>query len=124
MSHLEVLMSKGILNGPPYVLPEDVELTFLRKFIERQAAGIPHNPRLRNRTIKADLIVDPRTGASTPSDTMAGGSSYGDRNALPNTLHGEGNLAASAFPLSDDERRPCTSLLHVTGAYAEPRPAR
>ncbi|KAI5891433.1 uncharacterized protein SCHCODRAFT_01154396 [Schizophyllum commune H4-8] len=87
MSHLEVLMSKGILNGPPYVLPEDVELTFLRKFIERQAAGIPHNPRLRNRTIKADLIVDPRTGASTPSDTMAGGSSYGDRNALPNTLH-------------------------------------
>ncbi|KAF9011865.1 hypothetical protein BDQ17DRAFT_1396913 [Cyathus striatus] len=33
---------------PPYIMPDDVELTFLRKFIERQAAGIPHNPRLRN----------------------------------------------------------------------------
>lgn len=48
MSHLELLMQKGEIQGPPYVMPEQVELTFLRKFIERQAAGIPHNPRLRN----------------------------------------------------------------------------
>ncbi|KAF8958960.1 hypothetical protein BDZ97DRAFT_1840048 [Flammula alnicola] len=48
MSHLELLMQKGDIQGPPYVMPDDVELTFLRKFIERQAAGIPHNPRLRN----------------------------------------------------------------------------
>ncbi|KAL6301528.1 hypothetical protein BKA93DRAFT_738591 [Sparassis latifolia] len=47
MSHLELLMQKGEIQGPPYVMPDDVELTFLRKFIERQAAGIPHNPRLR-----------------------------------------------------------------------------
>jgi hypothetical protein len=29
-------------------MPDDIELSFLRKFIERQATGIPHNPRLRN----------------------------------------------------------------------------
>ncbi|KAF9530541.1 hypothetical protein CPB83DRAFT_850505 [Crepidotus variabilis] len=48
MSHLELLMQKGDIQGPPYVMPDDIELSFLRKFIERQAAGIPHNPRLRN----------------------------------------------------------------------------
>jgi len=48
MSHLEVLMQKGDIQGPPYVMPDDVELTFLRKFIERHNAGIPHNPRLRH----------------------------------------------------------------------------
>ncbi|KAF5384374.1 hypothetical protein D9615_003322 [Tricholomella constricta] len=48
MSHLELLMQKGDIQGPPYVMPDDIELTFLRKFIERQASGIPHNPRLRN----------------------------------------------------------------------------
>ncbi|KAI0750257.1 hypothetical protein C8Q80DRAFT_1101229 [Daedaleopsis nitida] len=47
MSHLEVLMQKGEILGPPYVMPDNIELTFLRKFIERQAQGIPHNPRLR-----------------------------------------------------------------------------
>ncbi|KAJ6612769.1 hypothetical protein B0H10DRAFT_2278244 [Mycena sp. CBHHK59/15] len=35
---------------PPYAMPDDIELSFLRKFIERQAAGISHNPRLRNST--------------------------------------------------------------------------
>ncbi|KAF9445040.1 hypothetical protein P691DRAFT_806222 [Macrolepiota fuliginosa MF-IS2] len=48
MSHLELLMQKGDIQGPPYTMPDDIELTFLRKFIERQAAGIPHNPRLRS----------------------------------------------------------------------------
>ncbi|KAF9476089.1 hypothetical protein BDN70DRAFT_882857 [Pholiota conissans] len=48
MSHLELLMQKGDIQGPPYTMPDDIELTFLRKFIERQAAGISHNPRLRN----------------------------------------------------------------------------
>lgn len=48
MSHLELLMQKGDIQGPPYVMPDDIELTFLRKFIERQASGVPHNPRLRN----------------------------------------------------------------------------
>ena len=48
MSHLELLMQKGEIQGPPYVMPDDIELTFMRKFIERHAAGISHNPRLRN----------------------------------------------------------------------------
>ncbi|KAF9467142.1 hypothetical protein BDZ94DRAFT_54024 [Collybia nuda] len=48
MSHLELLMQKGDIQGPPYAMPDDIELSFLRKFIERQAAGIAHNPRLRN----------------------------------------------------------------------------
>jgi hypothetical protein len=48
MSHLELLMQKGDIQGPPYTMPDDIELTFLRKFIERQSAGIPHNPRLRS----------------------------------------------------------------------------
>lgn len=47
MSHLEILMQKGDIQGPPYAMPDDIELTFLRKFIERHSAGIPHNPRLR-----------------------------------------------------------------------------
>jgi hypothetical protein len=47
MSHLELLMQRGDIKGPPYVMPDNVELTFLRKFIERKAAAIPHNPRLR-----------------------------------------------------------------------------
>lgn len=48
MSHLELLMQKGDIQGPPYIMPDHMEFTFLRKFIERQAAGIPHHPRLRN----------------------------------------------------------------------------
>lgn len=48
MSHLELLMQKGDIQGPPYNMSDEIELTFLHKFIERQAAGIPHNPRLRN----------------------------------------------------------------------------
>ena len=48
MSHLELLMQKGDIQGPPYTMPDDIEITFLRRFIERQANGIPHNPRLRN----------------------------------------------------------------------------
>ncbi|KAG9313800.1 hypothetical protein JVU11DRAFT_6160 [Chiua virens] len=48
MSHLEVLMQKGDIQGPPYIMPDDIEFTFLRKFIERHNAGIPHNPRLRH----------------------------------------------------------------------------
>ncbi|KAF8892941.1 hypothetical protein BD779DRAFT_1507889 [Infundibulicybe gibba] len=55
MSHLELLMQKGDIQGPPYVMSDDIELTFLRKFIERQAAGIPHNPRLRNSGGEASL---------------------------------------------------------------------
>ncbi|KAJ7507258.1 hypothetical protein B0H11DRAFT_1970937 [Mycena galericulata] len=57
MSHLELLMQKGDIQGPPYAMPEDIELSFLRKFIERQAAGIPHNPRLRNANGEASFPI-------------------------------------------------------------------
>jgi hypothetical protein len=65
MSHLELLMQKGDIQGPPYTMADDLELTFLRKFIERQASGIPHNPRLRN---SGDYIYTPlhHNGSLTP----------------------------------------------------------
>ena len=63
MSHLELLMQKGDIQGPPYAMPDDVELTFLRKFIERQAAAIPHNPRLRN---SPSYATQHHSGSVTP----------------------------------------------------------
>ncbi|TFK75668.1 hypothetical protein BDN72DRAFT_449856 [Pluteus cervinus] len=66
MSHLELLMQKGDIQGPPYIMPEEIELSFLRKFIERQAAGIPHNPRLRNTLGKGNF---PPRGNSVESAT-------------------------------------------------------
>src|ERR1700749_1478874 len=47
MAHLELLIEKGEIPGPPYAMSNDQEFPFLHKFIERQAANIPHNPRLR-----------------------------------------------------------------------------
>ncbi|KAF7789752.1 hypothetical protein EIP86_000698 [Pleurotus ostreatoroseus] len=72
MSHLELLMQKGEIQGPPYIMPDNVELSFLRKFIDRQAAGIPHNPRLRNgsrspRGVSQYPEAKFSDGSSTPS---------------------------------------------------------
>ncbi|KAL5526148.1 hypothetical protein ACEPAG_7486 [Sanghuangporus baumii] len=47
MAHLELLLQKGEITGPPYIMPDNLEFTFMRGFIERQRSGIPHNPRLR-----------------------------------------------------------------------------
>lgn len=47
MTHLELLMQKGEIQGPPYIMPDNIELSFLRKFMERHNSRIPHNPRLR-----------------------------------------------------------------------------
>lgn len=66
MSHLELLMQKGDIQGPPYTMPDDIELSFLRKFIERQAAGIPHNPRLRNGADPGYIIRDHSVDSSSP----------------------------------------------------------
>jgi hypothetical protein len=68
MSHLELLMQKGDIQGPPYTMPDEVELTFLRKFIERQAAGIPHNPRLRNSGAYIYTPI-PHSGSLTPENS-------------------------------------------------------
>ncbi|TFK31952.1 hypothetical protein BDQ12DRAFT_693261 [Crucibulum laeve] len=74
MSHLELLMQKGDIQGPPYSMADDIELTFLRKFIERQAAGIPHNPRLRNSSL-GEHVYPPRDHSSdslTPEPSEQG----------------------------------------------------
>ncbi|KAK0205498.1 hypothetical protein DFS33DRAFT_774281 [Desarmillaria ectypa] len=76
MSHLELLMQKGDIQGPPYVMADDIELTFLRKFIERHAAGIPHNPRLRNSMGENGYTI--RDDHSVDSGSPASDHSYGD----------------------------------------------
>ncbi|EIM90892.1 uncharacterized protein STEHIDRAFT_152583 [Stereum hirsutum FP-91666 SS1] len=83
MSHLELLMQRGDIKGPPYIMPDDVELTFLRKFIERQAAGIPHNPRLRHTAVSkryAPHVRHSLPDSETPEpsdDSMTNGSDGG-----------------------------------------------
>lgn len=83
MSHLELLMQRGDIKGPPYIMPDDVELTFLRKFIERQAAGTPHNPRLRHTTVNnryAPHVRHSLPDSETPEpsdDSMTNGSDGG-----------------------------------------------
>jgi hypothetical protein len=66
MSHLELLMQRGDIKGPPYVMPDNIELSFLRKFIERQAVGIPHNPRLRKAFL--ENTNHPRRGSVNDDD--------------------------------------------------------
>ncbi|EGO01111.1 hypothetical protein SERLA73DRAFT_179171 [Serpula lacrymans var. lacrymans S7.3] len=73
MSHLEVLMQKGDIQGPPYIMPDDIELVFLRKFIERHNAGIPHNPRLRHLGPNSQpQVTDDQMEVSTPELSDAG----------------------------------------------------
>lgn len=85
MSHLEILMQKGEIQGPPYIMPDNVELTFLRKFIERQSQGIPHNPRLRralgqNRSAGVDPQYPSKMSAgSSPSISLAGCIGFSDK---------------------------------------------
>ncbi|KDQ56898.1 hypothetical protein JAAARDRAFT_36371 [Jaapia argillacea MUCL 33604] len=67
MSHIEMLMQKGDIPGPPYIMPDSIELTFLRKFVERQAAGIPHNPRLREAGIMQNPPLPVHGAGGTPS---------------------------------------------------------
>ena len=87
MSHLEVLMQKGEIQGPPYLMPDNIELTFLRKFIERQAAGVPHNPRLRRALGQSRAAgVDPSYSSkisvgSSPSISLAGCIGFSDKRA-------------------------------------------
>ncbi|KAF8274663.1 hypothetical protein EI94DRAFT_1712821 [Lactarius quietus] len=96
MSHLELLMQRGDIKGPPYVMADNIELSFLRKFIERQAAGIPHNPRLRKAFLEnhhynppTRLLPPPPSESPEPSDdsVLDGASSDdawdGDRRRLP-----------------------------------------
>ncbi|KAJ7628541.1 hypothetical protein FB45DRAFT_918571 [Roridomyces roridus] len=87
MSHLELLMQKGDIQGPPYAMPEDIELTFLRKFIERQAAGIPHNPRLRNTNGENPFPIRQHSVESLSPEPSERGAfmDQPSRNSLPST---------------------------------------
>lgn len=92
MSHLEVLMQKGDIQGPPYNMADDLELTFLKKFIERQAAGIPHNPRLRNPGGPAPFVM-PHPSASALGDSPSPPSDSGYA-APPSHEHGSDSSGA------------------------------
>ncbi|KAF8635706.1 hypothetical protein AX15_000330 [Amanita polypyramis BW_CC] len=98
MSHLELLMQKGDIQGPPYTMPDDMELTFLRKFVERQATGIPHNPRLRNvlgdgdypnRNISIDSTPDLSNQGCLRNANVNDPNPYFTR-ALGSPFHGDG----------------------------------
>ena len=81
MSHLELLMQKGDIQGPPYVMLNDIELTFLRKFIERHNAGIPHNPRLRNGNASdwPSAHKDDSMNSGTPEPSESGSANAADQ---------------------------------------------
>lgn len=94
MSHLELLMQKGDIQGPPYAMPDDIELSFLRKFIERQAAGIAHNPRLRNSP--GEHTYPPRDH-STGNSLTPEPSDSGFLDQHPRTIHGMNSFFTYVF---------------------------
>lgn len=94
MSHLELLMQKGdiqgmlippaksthgvahrircTVTGPPYIMAEDIDLPFLKGFIERHAANIPHNPRLRDGGARMMIPDDALASLSDDAHDVAG----------------------------------------------------
>jgi len=109
MSHLELLMQRGDIKGPPYVMPDNIELCFLRKFIERQAAGIPHNPRLRkafldnrsnsNNNEPARLLIPPPSESPEPSDESVLDGTSSDEAWDTDRRHRSRGQSQTAFPL-------------------------
>ncbi|KAI0261097.1 hypothetical protein BC834DRAFT_845723 [Gloeopeniophorella convolvens] len=149
MSHLELLMQRGDIKGPPYVMPDNVELTFLRKFIERQAAGIPHNPRLRKAFLEnrynapARLPPPPPSESPEPSDdSVLDGASDddgwdGDRRHIPHersVSRYTGPVSAVSYPapmkssprlgsIKSLEEEAESSSIHLQGARSALRRA-
>lgn len=113
MSHLELLMQRGDIKGPPYVMPDNIELTFLRKFIERKAAGIPHNPRLRKAYLENNNNNNNQFNASPPARSLPPPPSESPE---PSDDSMDG---ASSDDGWDDDRRPLsrgTAILHFSAA--------
>ena len=77
MAHLDLLLQKGDIGGPPYVMPDHLELSFMRGFVERQRNGTAHNPRLRGlpadeqHRIPIDELDDEEVRASPESLSVA-----------------------------------------------------
>lgn len=131
MSHLELLMQKGEIQGPPYVMPDQVELAFLRKFVERQRAGIPHNPRLRRAYLHTSaggaeqqhIQAQASVGTSTPLSTNAwdGAEDAADEHDHPN------GAAAGVMEIDDvhalmrDIESSRTDLGHARSEFARAR---
>ncbi|ETW82752.1 hypothetical protein HETIRDRAFT_316455 [Heterobasidion irregulare TC 32-1] len=102
MSHLELLMQRGDIKGPPYVMPENVELGFLRKFVERQEAGIPHNPRLRKAALENGYVAPLRHNivSVTPEpseESILNGSDDGWTEDSPNHIP-KSSVAPISYP--------------------------
>lgn len=99
MTHLELLMQKGEIQGPPYIMPDDIELTFMKKFIERQAAGIPHNPRLRQSYLDGhspQRYPSVRCSESTGTPSVGGWDGLDDADASSESDAGSTTAAASS----------------------------
>lgn len=102
MAHLEMLIAKGEIRGPPYVMSDDQEFPFLRKFIERQMANVPHNPRLRGLSPGNDHQPQLSVGihrSETPEDSRASTSFVEDPSRLLGPFH------SSLLPTDGTERR-------------------
>ncbi|KAJ7057064.1 hypothetical protein C8F01DRAFT_1256997 [Mycena amicta] len=108
MSHLELLMQKGDIQGPPYAMPEDIELTFLRKFIERQAAGIDHNPRLRNGGAQPDSYAMRQHSVESPSPEPS------ERAYMDQKLSSRNSGSPAMHPV--DIQEPTVAALHNSRA--------
>ncbi|KAG5639745.1 hypothetical protein H0H81_000025 [Sphagnurus paluster] len=115
MSHLELLMQKGDIQGPPYVMPDEIELTFLRKFIERQASGVAHNPRLRNGS--GGHTYPPRDHSSgnslTPEPSDSGFLDHNQRSVHEQGLHAARNALSRAQKDTQDAFMRYTACLDV-----------
>ncbi|KAG6840861.1 hypothetical protein C0991_003664 [Blastosporella zonata] len=125
MSHLELLMQKGDIQGPPYVMPDDVELTFLRKFIERQAIGIPHNPRLRNspgdhtypprdHSIGDSITPEPSDSGFVDQNQRSMHDRLSDGSNIPPVLTSNAKLGMLSRLLKKDETTSWVSFFHKT----------
>ncbi|TFK53128.1 hypothetical protein OE88DRAFT_1346367 [Heliocybe sulcata] len=109
MSHLEMLMQKGDIPGPPYIMPDNTELSFLRKFVERQIAGIPHNPRLREAgasctpTAMSTTLPSQDLGSESPETSVDASNSTAKWDALgqatrPGTANSEQTALTHGTP--------------------------
>lgn len=127
MAHLEMLIAKSEIRGPPYVMSDDQEFPFLRKFIERQRAGIPHNPRLRGLSPGNEHQPQLSVGvhrSETPEDSRASTSFVDDPSRLlgaslsPSLLFlpMERNAHIDLYPPDEDHNGSSSTMTSQSGS--------
>ncbi|THH09288.1 hypothetical protein EW145_g2137 [Phellinidium pouzarii] len=106
MAHLELLLQKGEITGPPYVMPDHLEFTFMRSFVERQRTNVPHNPRLRGVPRDAqhhispeDLIEDDLDARGSP-ESIGMSSLKSPVSVVTNTARPSTSVSASTSSLN------------------------